>query len=34
VPLKLPHAFAAAPAGHADLLVVVTLGAERFEYLR
>jgi hypothetical protein len=29
-----PPAFAAAPAEHADLLVVVTPGAERFEYLR
>lgn len=30
---KLPHAFAAAPAEHADLLVI-TPGAERFEDFR
>src|SRR5919201_289273 len=34
VPTKLPPPFAAAPAEHADLLVVVTPGAPRFEGLR
>ena len=34
VPPGLPHAFAAAPASDADLLIVITPGVERFEYFR
>ena len=34
VPSGLPHAFAAAPASDADLLIVITPGVERFEYFR
>ena len=34
VPPGLPHAFAAAPACDADLLIVITPGVERFEYFR
>ena len=34
VPPGLPHAFAAAAASDADLLVVITPGIERFEYFR
>ena len=30
VPSGLPHAFAAAPASDADLLIVITPGVERF----
>ena len=34
VPPGLPHAFAAAQASDADLLIVITPGVERFEYFR
>jgi uncharacterized RmlC-like cupin family protein len=34
VPPGLPHAFAAAQASDADLLIVITPGIERFEYFR
>ena len=34
VPPGLPHAFAAAKASDADLLIVITPGIERFEYFR
>ena len=34
VPPGLPHAFAAAEASDADLLIVITPGIERFEYFR
>jgi len=34
VPPGLPHAFAAAAAADADLLIVITPGIERFEYFR
>ena len=34
VPAGLPHAFAAARACDADLLIVITPGVERFEYFR
>jgi quercetin dioxygenase-like cupin family protein len=34
VPPGLTHAFAAAPAANADLLIVITPGVERFEYFR
>lgn len=34
VPPGLMHAFAAAPASDADLLIVITPGVERFEYFR
>ena len=34
VPPGLPHAFAAAAASDADLLIVITPGIERFEYFR
>ena len=34
VPPELPHAFAAATASDADLLIVITPGIERFEYFR
>jgi quercetin dioxygenase-like cupin family protein len=34
VPPGLRHAFAAAPACDADLLIVITPGVERFEYFR
>ena len=34
VPPGLAHAFAAAPACDADLLIVITPGVERFEYFR
>ena len=34
VPRSLEHAFAAAPGDSADLLIVITPGVERFEYLR
>ncbi|MZD06492.1 cupin domain-containing protein [Streptomyces sp. SID5785] len=34
VPPKTAHAFAAAPGEHADLLIVITPGVERFEYFR
>lgn len=34
VPPGTVHAFAAAPAADADLLVVITPGVERFEYFR
>jgi hypothetical protein len=34
VPPGLPHAFAAAQASGADLLIVITPGVERFEYFR
>lgn len=34
VPPRLPHAFAAAPGHDADILIVITPGVERFEYVR
>ena len=34
MPPGLSHAFAAAQASDADLLIVITLGVERFEYFR
>jgi mannose-6-phosphate isomerase-like protein (cupin superfamily) len=34
VPPGLPHAFAAATASDADLLIVITPGIERFDYFR
>jgi hypothetical protein len=34
VPPGAVHAFAAAPAGDVDLLIVITPGVERFEYFR
>jgi mannose-6-phosphate isomerase-like protein (cupin superfamily) len=34
VPPGRPHAFAAAPGQDADILIVLTPGAERFEYFR
>jgi uncharacterized RmlC-like cupin family protein len=34
VPPGLAHAFAAAPGEDADILIVNTLGVERFEYFR
>jgi hypothetical protein len=34
VPPGLMHAFAAAPASDADLLIVITPGVERFDYFR
>jgi uncharacterized RmlC-like cupin family protein len=34
VPPGLPHAFAAARASDADLLIVITPGVGRFEYFR
>ena len=34
VPPGTVHAFAAAPAGDADLLIILTPGVERFEYFR
>lgn len=34
VPPGVPHAFGAAPGHHADLLVVLTPGVERFDYFR
>ena len=34
VPPGLPHAFSAGRGDHADLLIVITPGVERFEYFR
>ena len=34
VPPATVHAFAAAPGGDADLLIILTPGIERFEYFR
>ena len=34
MPPGLPHAFAAAPASDADLLIVITPGVERVDYFR
>ena len=34
VPPGTVHAFAAAPASEADLLIILTPGVERFEYFR
>ncbi|MCP3804457.1 cupin domain-containing protein [Allokutzneria sp. A3M-2-11 16] len=34
VPPLMPHAFGAAAGSHADLLVAITPGVQRFDYLR
>ncbi|MFB9904033.1 cupin domain-containing protein [Allokutzneria oryzae] len=34
VPPHLPHAFGATPDSHADLLIAITPGVQRFDYLR
>src|SRR5579884_2532819 len=34
VPPRLPHAFSAMAGHHAELLIVITPGVERFEYFR